>query len=433
MHDPSCNHFRRKMPNSKNQGFIVAEFYDGIQVIPKSWLQSDDVCKYPSHYKTDLKIRKAIEKEEIPTSNWSSVKIDRIFGEYSCLCKADEKAKQAFDTSDMDTDKETRTKKAKKLRAKKAMLSSESEEESREIILPRPPRPPAKRQRPYDGNESGSLSMIKCSRNSSAETYSKSEKVSNSNEHKSRDHNSSYSRNEERHNSTVQHRLENEEDISNRHVDKMDEIGHMQDEERLQEKRNDNLDKSSQNAIVDYLKRLTREIVTIKYDMWQTFSLLDILVKRTNSETEAKNTEISFESVEDRFPLQTAEQLMEVEEILKLHNSQDNAAIRAYIKSIGGTNVTDAVKRTLYKLFTNKLAEKYNWEGRCGKEPLHKLKLIKMIFSCVLQNIPNTDHGKIQRRIMEWFRHSKARHQNEEKRKLQGNRDQGDGDDSISE
>lgn len=66
----------------KKSGIIVAEFYDGIQVIPKSWLQSNDVCKYPSHYKTDLKIRKAIEKEEIPTSNWSSVKIDRIFGEY---------------------------------------------------------------------------------------------------------------------------------------------------------------------------------------------------------------------------------------------------------------------------------------------------------------------------------------------------------------
>lgn len=70
------------MPNSRNQGFIVAEFYDGIQVIPKTWLQSKDSCKYPSHYKTDSRIRKAIEKEEVPTSNWSSFKIDRIFGEY---------------------------------------------------------------------------------------------------------------------------------------------------------------------------------------------------------------------------------------------------------------------------------------------------------------------------------------------------------------
>lgn len=66
-----------------NRGFIVAEFSDGIQVIPKIWVHSSkDSCKYPSHYKTDLRIRKAIEKEETPTFEWSSCKIYRIFGEY---------------------------------------------------------------------------------------------------------------------------------------------------------------------------------------------------------------------------------------------------------------------------------------------------------------------------------------------------------------
>jgi len=78
---------------------------------------------------------------------------------------------------------------------------------------------------------------------------------------------------------------------------------------------------------VDHLKRLTREVSIIKYDMRQTLTLLDILIKRTSMETEAKNTEISFEGIENRFPLQTAEQLMEVEEILKHHDSQHNAAI----------------------------------------------------------------------------------------------------------
>lgn len=65
-----------------NRGFIVVEFSDGIQVIPRIWLQSEDVCKYPSHFKTDLRLRKAIEKEKIPNSDWPSFKINRIFGEY---------------------------------------------------------------------------------------------------------------------------------------------------------------------------------------------------------------------------------------------------------------------------------------------------------------------------------------------------------------
>lgn len=69
--------------------------------------------------------------------------IFKIFS--ASLCKADEKAKQALYTSDMDTDKEARGK--RKYRAKKDVSSSESEEESStEIILPSPPRPPVKRK-----------------------------------------------------------------------------------------------------------------------------------------------------------------------------------------------------------------------------------------------------------------------------------------------
>jgi len=55
-----------------SRGFVVAEFSDRIQVIPKIWLQNEDVCmhrcmyKYPSLYKTDQRIRKAVEREEVP-------------------------------------------------------------------------------------------------------------------------------------------------------------------------------------------------------------------------------------------------------------------------------------------------------------------------------------------------------------------------------
>jgi len=59
----------------------------------------------------------------------------------------------------------------------------------------------------------------------------------------------------------------------------------------------------------------------------------------------------------------------------------------AYVRSIGGINVDDAVKRTLYKIFSNKLAEKYNWEGRRRKEPLCNLEIIRIIFSKFTQNI----------------------------------------------
>ncbi|XP_029168722.1 uncharacterized protein LOC114938801 [Nylanderia fulva] len=210
--------------------------------------------------------------------------------------------------------------------------------------------------------------------------------------------------------------------VHNRHVNKIKEVDRSniyarENRYTNEEKENNNLnDQSSQAAIMDHLKRLTREIATVKYDMRQALSLLDILVDKSNRSTECENTRFSYEGAENRFPLETRAQLTEIEEILKTANSQENTEIRAYIQAIGGTGVDDAVKRTLYKVFSNKLAENYNWEGRRGKYPLQNLELIKVIFRSILHNISDSDRTKIQRRVMEWFRHSKARHNNEKKR-----------------
>ncbi|XP_070167966.1 uncharacterized protein [Polyergus mexicanus] len=474
-----------------NRGFIVVEFSDGIQVIPKIWLQSEDVCKYPSHFKTDLRLRKAIEKEEIPNSDWPSFKINRIFGEYSSLQKADAKAEKALYTSDMDTEKEAKS--YRKYRARKVLSSSESEEEScTSAILPPAPCPPAKRQRLCNTNETVQCESASITRSwDSAKKYKVSSQISNLSSYSSslqdaNDYGTLYERDEEalniatreknRDNSIHRHmnkmeevgrsnctqgnqyikekennnlnhqfsqaaidangygilyerdeeafniatREKNGDNLIHRHINKMEEVGRsscMQRNRYVKEKENDDLNHQfSQTAIVDHFKRLTREIVTIKYDMRQALSLLDILVERTNKSTECASTKFSFGDAENRFPLQTVAQLAEVEEILKVSDSQHNTEIRVYIKSIGGTCVDDTVKRTLYKTFSNKLAEKYNWEGRRGKEPLHKLELMKVIFRSIFHNIPDSDQGKIQRRVMEWFRHSKARHENEKKR-----------------
>lgn len=72
---------------------------------------------------------------------------------------------------------------------------------------------------------------------------------------------------------------------------------------------------------MDHLKRLTREIATIKYDVRQILTFLDILVK-ANAKMEARNTTFLFEDAGNLFPLQTVLQLTEVETILKDRNSQ---------------------------------------------------------------------------------------------------------------
>lgn len=64
-------------------GFVIAEFHDGLQVIPSVWLNADkQTCIWPSHMKTKLRINKAIIAREMPTENrhWETICIKRIFG-----------------------------------------------------------------------------------------------------------------------------------------------------------------------------------------------------------------------------------------------------------------------------------------------------------------------------------------------------------------
>lgn len=78
---------------------------------------------------------------------------------------------------------------------------------------------------------------------------------------------------------------------------------------------------------VDHLKRLTREMITIKYDMRQALSLLDVLVRETTERT-PKNTDTDiFKDIEYLFPLQTNIQLNEVEEILTQDSQHANIIV----------------------------------------------------------------------------------------------------------
>ncbi|XP_070171236.1 uncharacterized protein [Polyergus mexicanus] len=203
--------------------------------------------KYPSHFKMDLRLRKAIEKEEIPNSDWPSFKINRIFGEYSSLQKADAKAEKALYTSDMDTEKETKS--YRKYRARKVLSSSESEEEScTSAILPPAPCPPAKRQRLCNTNETVQCESASITRSwDSAKKYKVSSQISNLSSYSSslqdaNDYGTLYERDEEALN--IATREKNRDNSIHRHINKMEEVGRSnctQGNQYIKEKENNNL------------------------------------------------------------------------------------------------------------------------------------------------------------------------------------------------
>lgn len=50
-----------------NDTFIIAEFHDGLQLIPAAWYNADNLSSiWPTHFKTKLRINKAIMTKEMP-------------------------------------------------------------------------------------------------------------------------------------------------------------------------------------------------------------------------------------------------------------------------------------------------------------------------------------------------------------------------------
>lgn len=66
-----------------NTGFVIVEFEDGLQVIPSIWYDAANLSAiWPSHFKTKLRINKAIIKKEMPQeiSDWNELSIKKVFG-----------------------------------------------------------------------------------------------------------------------------------------------------------------------------------------------------------------------------------------------------------------------------------------------------------------------------------------------------------------
>lgn len=66
-----------------NRRYIIAEFNDGLQLIPATWFNADTLSSiWPSHFKTKLRINKAIVTREMPRekSDWEELPIQKVFG-----------------------------------------------------------------------------------------------------------------------------------------------------------------------------------------------------------------------------------------------------------------------------------------------------------------------------------------------------------------
>ncbi|XP_065684144.1 uncharacterized protein LOC124813801 [Hydra vulgaris] len=79
--------------------------------------------------------------------------------------------------------------------------------------------------------------------------------------------------------------------------------------------------------------------------------------------------------------------LLELKSLEKNLDNKDLAqAVSNHLGMRGGKDVSDTTRRILEKVFSNDLAKKLNWAGRCNKTGVKDLKIVSCIKAAVQIN-----------------------------------------------
>ncbi|XP_046408230.1 uncharacterized protein LOC124172778 isoform X5 [Ischnura elegans] len=107
--------------------FLVVEFPDGLQLIPRNWVHTDGRKAYWPNFTSTTAYYRAVQSMESPNPEWTLHTFLRIMGSSDDFLRAREKLKAAEDKTDLGTEEETPIRKRKRI--PKRQWSSESEDE----------------------------------------------------------------------------------------------------------------------------------------------------------------------------------------------------------------------------------------------------------------------------------------------------------------
>ncbi|KAK0076822.1 hypothetical protein PV325_004813 [Microctonus aethiopoides] len=130
---------RYMMNTNLKKKYTIAQFEDGLQIIPTCWLnEKKDGSWWPSHIKSLNTLEKLIKAANLPedVENWNLCKVERCFGSTDDWFRAKEKLVEAEETSCLiesdelsDNELAMKLKKQRRKRAKKTISSDESSSE----------------------------------------------------------------------------------------------------------------------------------------------------------------------------------------------------------------------------------------------------------------------------------------------------------------
>ncbi|XP_038063048.1 uncharacterized protein LOC119733746 [Patiria miniata] len=331
--------------------YAVVEFVDvgTVSLVAENWLaEQDKMVKWPTKYKSQSRIDKAVQKCEAPTNDEYEQFPCRVLLKTAAFEKGRAKVRQAQDTSDLATEAETEVppKRRKRPNPRYQMDSSSDEEMT--------PRQAANSQKTMFNIPATSTSFVPSPPASLIQSGSPSGSL----------------------------------------IQPTSPSGSL------------NLPRSFSPCTATEKKILTMIERSNMIAAENRAILIQILRKVNVSERDLENGGLP-EGV--TFPLKLLKDVRELEGLVQ--NFEKEKLLVTYLSNIGGENLGSTVRRILACVLTNDLAKQYNWIGKGTKEAFCKLRMVNVIHRAVRRNptVRSATNAEIDSIIKDWLRYAKDR------------------------
>ncbi|KAJ6642852.1 hypothetical protein Bhyg_07808 [Pseudolycoriella hygida] len=116
-----------------------------------------------------------------------------------------------------------------------------------------------------------------------------------------------------------------------------------------------------------------------------------------------------FEELDQHFPVNRTSHVEELEFNIR-KDLEFQFRLHSRLNELGGANYKKCIREKMKYLFTNKVLERYTWNGTVEKRGFKNLKALNnLILRSVRQRCPNTKRDEYKDYMMEWLKHAKSR------------------------
>ncbi|XP_064477713.1 uncharacterized protein LOC135391382 [Ornithodoros turicata] len=159
---------------------------------------------------------------------------------------------------------------------------------------------------------------------------------------------------------------------------------------------------STQHETGKFEKKVLQSLNMIKLRVAEHSEQLDSICASLEHQTKAPEEHVMIQQFRD------LESFLDYNDQLKVSREKQES-LRMYMTRLGGNNLGDKVRRTLYQILSDEVSVCFNWTGTGAKRRFKGLEFTNVMLSVVTCPPTNATAAEVEKVVQTWLRHSHER------------------------